>query len=157
MNFTNLSPIRKLGIAYAIMFFFIASLQYIPGVADENGSLWGLFTLDLYDDALHFFSGVWALIAALISTKAAVNFFKIFGIVYGLDGVMGLILGQAYLDGGIFIFGPTFYPFIVRFGANLPHIFIGGLAVWIGFVLAKRVLAAEEKVAAYFLKDNDRN
>ena len=140
--------IQKLGVAYAIMFFIVASLAHIPGVADENGSLWGLFVLDLYDDALHFFSGVWALVAAFISHKAAVNYFKLFGIIYGLDGVMGLFLGQAYLDGGIFIYGPTFYPFIVRFGANLPHIVIGGVAVWIGFKLAQRVMGNDQNVAA---------
>jgi len=134
--------IQKLGIAYAIMFFIVASLAHIPGVADENGSLWGLFVLDLYDDALHFFSGVWALVAALISHKAAVRFFQIFGVIYGLDGVMGLFLGQAYLDGGIFLYGPTFYPWIVRIGANLPHILIGGGAVWIGYVLIKKAIAS---------------
>lgn len=139
---SNMTLIQKLGIAYAIMFFIVASLAHIPGVADENGSLWGLFVLDLYDDSLHFFSGVWSLVAALISHKAATRFFQIFGVIYGLDGVMGLFLGQAYLDGGIFLYGITRYPFIVRFGANLPHILIGGIAVWIGYILIKRAIAS---------------
>lgn len=147
-KFSEMTLIQKLGIAYAIMFFIVASLAHIPGVADENGSLWGLFVLDLYDDGLHFFSGLWALVAALISHKAIVRYFQIFGVIYGLDGVMGLMLGQAYLDGGIFIYGVTMYPFIVRFGANLPHILIGGIAVWIGYVLAKRTGGPLYTVAA---------
>lgn len=147
-KFSDMTLIQKLGIAYAIMFFIVASLAHIPGVADENGSLWGLFVLDLYDDSLHFFSGVWALVAALISHKAAVRFFQIFGVIYGLDGVIGLIFGQAYLDGGLFLYGITRYPFIVRFGANLPHILIGGGAVWIGYVLIKRAIASNTNTMA---------
>jgi hypothetical protein len=58
--------------------------------------------------------------------------------VYLLDGIVGLIFGQAYLDLGIFIFGPADYPLLSRIGANAPHILIGGFATYIGYVLSKR-------------------
>ncbi len=123
---------------YAFMFFAIASLAYIPGLEDENGVLFGLFTLDLWDNLLHFFSGLWAAIAAYYSTRASINYFKLFGTLYGLDGVLGLLLGQGYLDAGLLIYGPTAYPLMTRVLANLPHIAIGGAAVFIGFVLTRR-------------------
>ena len=130
--------IRKLGWVYAVMFFFIAALAYIPGLATPDGDLFGLFHLDLYDDALHFASGLWAAIAAWHSTRATVNYFKIFGLLYGFDGVFGLIFGQGYLDAGIFLYGVTDLPLLVKIGANIPHIIIGGAAVYIGFVLSRQ-------------------
>lgn len=60
MKLSDINPARKLAWLYALMFFFIASLAYIPGVANADGELFGLFQLDLYDDALHFGSGLWA-------------------------------------------------------------------------------------------------
>jgi hypothetical protein len=137
--FKDINDIRKLGWLYALMFFFVASLAYIPGLANADGELFGLFQLDLYDDALHFASGLWAAIAAWRSTRATIFYFKTFGILYGLDGVLGLILGQGYLDGGIFLYGLTSLDFGVRFAANLPHIVIGGAAVLIGFVLSRKL------------------
>lgn len=131
--------IRKLGIFYFLMFLGVVSLSYIPGVNDENGLMFGLFELDLYDDALHFFSGLWAGIAGLISTNAAKTYFKLFGTLYFLDGVMGLFVGSGYLDFGIFINGVLDLDLTTRIFANLPHLIIGGFALYVGFVLAKKV------------------
>ena len=133
--------IQKLGIAYAIMFFGVVALNYMPFIHDENGMMFGLFSLQWYDDLLHGFSGLWVLAAALMSHRAAVLFFRIFGSIYLFDGVLGLVTGSGCLDGGIFIDG--FRPcsdieFPQRFFANLPHLLIGGGAVFIGFYLARR-------------------
>lgn len=138
--FKEINDLRKLGWLYALMFFVVASLDYIPGLTDGQGNLFGLFSLDLYDNSLHFASGLWAAIAAWHSTRATLFYFKTFGIVYGLDGVAGLIFGQGYLDGGIFLYGVTPLDFGVRFAANLPHIMIGGVAVLIGFVFSRKLV-----------------
>lgn len=134
--------IQKLGIAYAVMFFAVVGLNYLPFIHDENGMMFGLFSLQWYDDLLHGFSGLWVLIAAFVSHRAAVLFFKIFGSIYLFDGVLGLVTGSGCLDGGIFIDGFRSFSdveFPARFFANLPHLLIGGIAVYIGFVLARRV------------------
>jgi len=120
------------------MFFFLGSLSYIPWINDENGVTLGIFSLQWYDDALHYGSGLWAAIAAWRSFKDSAFYFKLFGIIYGLDGVMGFFLGQGYLDGGIFLKGITPLDLSTRFFANIPHIAIGGIAVLIGFVLSRR-------------------
>jgi len=136
--------IQKLGFAYAAMFFAIVGLNYLPFVHDANGMMFGLFSLQWYDDLLHGFSGLWVLIAALVSHRATVLFFKIFGSIYLFDGVLGLVTGSGCLDGGIFIDGFRSFNDVelpVRFFANLPHLLIGGIAVYIGFVLSKRVAA----------------
>ena len=130
--------VRKLAWVYAVMFVLLGSLRYLPFINDANGATLGIFSLQWYDDALHYASGIWAAIAAWRSYKSVTLYFKLFGVIYGLDGVMGFLLGQGYLDGGIFIFGITPLDWGLKFFANIPHITIGGLAVVIGFVVSRR-------------------
>lgn len=132
------STMQRLAWVYAILFGLLGSLSYIPFINDENGVTLGIFSLQWYDNVLHYASGLWAAIAAWRSQKDSVFYFKLFGIIYGLDGVMGFFLGQGYLDGGIFLQGVTALDWSFKFFANIPHIVIGGIAVFIGFVLSKR-------------------
>ena len=136
--------IRQLALIYFAMFVVIVAIGYMPGFEDDQGNLFGLFKLDLYDDSLHLASGIWAGIAGLISSRAARGYFRLFGPLYFLDGVLGLVTGSGYLDGGIFLYGPFDLPLQVRFFANLPHLLIGGFAIWAGYVFARqpRALAA---------------
>ena len=135
--------IRILAAAYAALFLFVVALGYLPGLTNTEGQLLGLFKIDLIDDALHFGSGVWAAVAAWHSTRASVQYFKLFGAVYTLDGVFGLLFGQGFLDGGIFTRGITPIDFGTRFAANLPHLLIGGIAVLIGFVVSRRYVSLD--------------
>jgi hypothetical protein len=142
-----MSLIQKLAVAYALLFFAVVAIGYVPAFNDADGNLFGLFSLQWYDDLLHAFSGVWALAAAFISHRQAVFYFKLFGSVYLFDGVLGLITGSGCLDAGIFINGFRSFDdieFPTRFFANAPHLAIGGFAVFVGFWLSKRV---SEKLA----------
>ena len=129
--------IQNLAWVYAGLFLFVVALGYIPGLTNSAGQLLGLFRIELKDDILHLASGLWAAVAGWLSVRASVFYFKLFGIIYGLDGVCGFLFGQGYLDGGIFFYGVTPLPLGIRFAANLPHMLIGGIAVWIGFVLSR--------------------
>ena len=71
-----MSLIQKLAIAYALMFFAVVAIGYVPAFNDADGNLFGLFSLQWYDDLLHAFSGVWALAAAFISHRQAVLLFQ---------------------------------------------------------------------------------
>jgi len=131
--------IQNLAWLYAIMFFFIGSLAHIHAFNDAEGYTFGIFKLEWWDDWLHYASGLWAAIAAWRSRGASVFYFKLFGIIYGLDGVMGFFLGMGYLDAGIFINGYTALDWGFKFFANIPHIAIGGIAMLIGFVLSRKL------------------
>ncbi|MDN2579321.1 hypothetical protein [Aquibium sp. ELW1220] len=134
-----MSLIQRLGLAYAVLFFLVVGIGYVPAFVDADGQLFGLFSLQWYDDLLHAFSGVWALVAAFVSHRASVLYFRLFGSVYLFDGVLGLVTGSGCLDGGIFVDGFRSFNDIelpVRFFANAPHLAIGGIAVLIGFWLA---------------------
>ena len=136
-----MAAVRKWGFAYAALFVAVVAVGYVPGFEDADGNLFGLFKLDLYDDALHLASGLWAGIAALISERAARGYFKLFGPLYLLDGVLGFFTGSGYLDGGIFLYGMLDLELQTRFFANLPHLVIGGLAAWVGYRLAPSAAA----------------
>ena len=129
--------VRAFARGYCVLFVAVVAVGHVPAFLDADGNLFGLFKLDLYDDSLHLASGIWAGIAAWLSYGASRAYFRLFGPLYFLDGVLGLITGSGYLDGGIFLYGPLDLPLLTRFFANLPHLIIGGLAIWVGYRLAK--------------------
>jgi len=129
---------RLIAIGYAVALGFAALLNYIPGLTDAQGRSFGIFELDIYDDMLHVASAAWAAIAAYWSRQASINFLKLFGTLYCLDGLMGLAIGSGYLDLGIVFYGVQNLPIGFKILANLPHIALGGFAIFAGFVLAKR-------------------
>ena len=135
--------IQNLAWLYAAMFTVLGSLRHIPWINDANGVTLGIFSLQWYDDLLHYASGAWAAWAAWRSFKDSTFYFKLFGIIYGLDGVLGFFLGQGYLDAGIFIYGYTPLSWSFKFFANIPHITIGSIAVFIGFYLSRKLTQNE--------------
>ena len=123
---------RTVAIGYFIILTLVAALNYIPGVRDADGLTFGIFALDIYDDALHAGSAVWALVAALVSTRAARMFLLLFGAVYLGDGLLGLATGSGYLDLGIWNYGIQDLDFVFKIKANTPHIALGGFALLMG-------------------------
>jgi len=130
--------LRVIAAVYAVLFALVTSLNYVPGLTDSQGRTFGLFALDVFDDALHAASGLWAALAAWWSTGTTLVFFRVFGTLYCLDGLLGLATGSGYLDLGILVHGVLDLPFVTRVLMNLPHIAIGGFAAFTGFVLARR-------------------
>ena len=107
-----------------------ASLNYVPGLTDSEGRAFGVFALDVFDDALHVASALWAGMAAFISSRASRIFLRYFGLLYLTDGLLGLAAGSGYLDLGIVHHGIVDLPFTFKVLANLPHIGGGLYAVY---------------------------
>ncbi len=128
---------QRIAVGFFIVLLGAASLNYIPGVTDEDGVAFGVFALDIFDDSLHLASAIWALAAALVSARAARLFLLIFGALYFADGAMGLAIGSGYLDFGIFNYGVQDLPFGFKILANLPHLGLGGVALLSGFFLGR--------------------
>lgn len=123
---------QKIALGYFVALTFVAALNYIPGLTDDQGRAFGIFALDIFDDALHLGSALWALAAALISKRSAKLFLTLFGALYLADGAMGLAVGSGYLDLGIFTNGVLDLPFGFKILANTPHIALGGFALYAG-------------------------
>lgn len=129
---------RWIALGYFVVLLGAAALNYIPGVTDEDGVAFGVFALDLFDDALHAASAAWALVAAIVSSRAARTFLILFGALYLGDGALGLATGSGYLDFGIFTYGVQDLDFGFKILANLPHIGLGAFALAAGLVPEQR-------------------
>ncbi|MEZ4104075.1 MAG: hypothetical protein R3B60_02180 [Candidatus Paceibacterota bacterium] len=89
---------------------------------------------------LHLLSGMWAATALWLSRNAMLYYFRIFGTVYFLDGVVGVIAGKAFLNLNLFDSHTHAHAEMsTRLLLNFPHLLIGGLAMLIGFVFYKKV------------------
>ncbi|MEM7178452.1 MAG: hypothetical protein AAF503_12190 [Pseudomonadota bacterium] len=129
-----MTAMQKLCFGYFVALMIAASLNYIPGLTDEAGLAFGIFALDIYDDALHVASALWALIAGILSHRAARSFMILFGLAYLGDGIFGFFTGYGFLDLGIFTNPSAGMDLSLgRVLANLPHLALGGIAVWAGF------------------------
>ena len=127
--------LRWIASGYFGALLLAAALNYVPGLTDENGLAFGVFALDIFDDTLHAASALWALVAGLLSHRASKVFLTYFGVIYLADGLMGLVTGSGYLDFGIFTNGVLDLPFTFKILTNLPHLGLGGFAVFAAFLL----------------------
>ena len=129
-----MNNLQNVCLCYCGALMIAASPNYIPGLTDENGLTLGIFALDIYDDALHVASALWAFMAGILSRRAARSFLILFGLAYFSDGTLGVFTGYGFLDLGIFTntsLGTDWS--LLRFLANVPHLALGGVAVWAGF------------------------
>ena len=138
------------GIAWGFVAFFAfsVSLAYIPFIRDDSGRIFGFFRLDFPGNLLHVLSGLWAAAAAWHSSNASLFYFRVFGTAYFLDGVVGIVVGKAYLN--LNIFNPNtdaVTDMFTRVVLNTPHLVIGGTAMYVGFVLSKKLLGPQEQMA----------
>lgn len=133
-----MTALRITSFGFFVVLLAAAGLNYIPGLTDDDGLAFGVFALDIFDDSLHVVSALWALVAGMISHRAARTFLLLFGALYLGDGLLGLATGSGYLDFGIFNHGVLDLPFGFKILANLPHIGLGGIAVLSGMFLDRR-------------------
>ena len=125
-----MGKLRWIALVYMLILLAAASLNYVPGLTDAEGRAFGIFALDIYDDALHVASAMWAGIAAAVSSRAARTFLLYFGLLYLSDGLLGLAVGSGYLDLGIVNHGVLHLPLSFKILANLPHIGGGAFAIF---------------------------
>lgn len=133
-----MSRLRLLAFLYFFALLGAAALNYAPGITDAEGRAFGIFALDIFDDALHLVSALWALAAALVSARASRLFLILFGALYLADGALGFVTGSGYLDLGILRWGWLPWDTAMRILANAPHIVLGGVALAGGLLLERR-------------------
>lgn len=125
----RLTPPQAAALAFAAILLFAAATDFIPAFRDAEGRVFGLFRLDVYKDALHLASGLWALAAALWSRDAALTFLRAFGAIYLLDGVVGVFTGSSVLDLSLVLKGFQDSPLL----SNGPHLSLGLAGVVLGW------------------------
>ena len=125
-----MNRLRLTAAIYFLVLLFAALLNYLPFIPETYGKTFGIFALDIYDDALHLASAIWAGIAAWMGARAARSFLFAFGLLYFADGLLGLVTGSGYLDLSIVNYGIQDLPLGFKIMANLPHLGLGGIAVF---------------------------
>ena len=85
MPVAKISTIQKVAWGYGLLFLGVYSLDFVPGVMDANGKMFGLFSMTRLVDMGHLALGALAVICALISKRAARFYFWMLGVVYGAD------------------------------------------------------------------------
>jgi hypothetical protein len=129
-----MNRLRLIAFIYFLVLLIAASLNYLPGIPVADGKTFGIFALDIHDDALPLVSAIWAGLATWLGARASRFYLLYFGLIYFGDGLLGLITGSGYLDLGIFNYGIQDLPLGFKIMANLPHLALGGIAVFSSLV-----------------------
>lgn len=115
----KITTIQKCAWGFAALFLGVYLLDYVPGIMDANGLMFGLFHMTRIVDLGHLGAGTLAVIGALISARAARIYFYVLGVWYSID-VLTYFFGHLQTM-------PLFKNFLI----NLPHILILIAAFWI--------------------------
>jgi hypothetical protein len=119
------STIQKCAFGFAALFLGVYLLDYVPGIMDQNGLMFGLFHMTRIVDIGHLALGSLALIAALSSARIARIYFWVLGVWYTIDVVT-------------FFFGHLHsLSLLVNILTNLPHLLIFVAAYWIALNVGK--------------------
>jgi hypothetical protein len=122
--------IQKRAFGFAVRFLGVYSLDYVPGIMDKNGLMFGLFHMSRLIDLGHLGAGSLALISALVSAKLARIYFWILGIRCTIDVL-------TYFFGHLHSLSLTTNVLV-----NLPHILVSITAYWIALRVEKPNAAA---------------
>ncbi|MGA3225774.1 MAG: hypothetical protein ABSC65_18560 [Acidobacteriaceae bacterium] len=109
---SRFSTIQKCAFAFALLFLAVYSLDFVPGVMDANGKMFGLFSMTTFVDVGHLGLGLLALISGFVGPKAARVYFWFLGFFYAADVI-------TYAIRHLHLISPTTNVLV-----NLPHIVI---------------------------------
>lgn len=115
----HFSTIQKFAFGFAAVFLAVYLMDYVPGVMDSNGLMFGLYHMSTLIDLGHLAAGSLGLISGFVSAKMARIYFWCLGIAYTLDVVIYFFTHLNSL------------PLKTNFLANLPHIIIFIAAYWV--------------------------
>jgi hypothetical protein len=85
------STIQKCAFGFALLFLAVYSLDYVPGIMDANGKMFGLFSMTTFVDLGHLGLGTLALISGFVGPKAARVYFWFLGFFYAADVITYVI------------------------------------------------------------------
>jgi|SRR3989344_5868447 len=114
--------VQKIAWIFGIVVLVVGVLGFVPGITME-GMLLGIFQVDAMHNIVHILTGILAIAAAMGTGTYARLYFKVFGVVYGLVAVLGLVT-----DGSVL--GMT-----MNMADHLLHVLITAFALYVGFAM----------------------
>ena len=82
------ATIQKCAFGFALLFLFVYSLDYVPGIMDSNGKMFGLFSMTTFVDVGHLGLGLLALISGFAGPRVSRVYFWFLGFFYAADVIV---------------------------------------------------------------------
>ena len=121
----SFSTIQKCAFGFAVLFLAVYSLDYVPGIMDANGKMFGLFSMTTFVDVGHLGLGMLALISGFVGPRTARVYFWFLGFFYAADVI-------TYAIRHLHLISP-----ITNLLVNMPHMVISIAAFLIAINVGK--------------------
>jgi hypothetical protein len=121
----SFSTIQKCALGFALLFLAVYSLDYVPGIMDANGKMFGLFSMTTFVDIGHLGLGTLALISGFVGPRTARVYFWFLGFFYAADVI-------TYVVRHLHLISP-----VTNLLVNMPHMVISIAAFLIAINVGK--------------------
>ena len=121
--------IQKLAWIFSVVFLSLGVLGFVPGITSD-GMLLGIFEVDMVHNIIHLVSGAVFAYAAMQSAKMSKMVFKVFGVIYAIVAVVGLMQGDTVL--GLIA---------TNMADHVPHVILAVAMLYIGFGMKEKMMA----------------
>ena len=129
----SFTRIQKCAFGFALLFLFVYSLDYVPGIMDSNGKMFGLFSMTTFVDIGHLGLGLLALISGFVGPRTSRGYFWFLGFFYAAD-VINYVIRHLHLISPV-----------TNLLVNTPHMLVSIAAFIIAINVGKHL--ANEPVA----------
>jgi hypothetical protein len=129
----SFTRIQKCAFGFALLFLFVYSLDYVPGIMDSNGKMFGLFSMTTFVDIGHLGLGLLALISGFVGPRTSRGYFWFLGFFYAAD-VINYVIRHLHLISPV-----------TNLLVNMPHMLVSIAACIIAINVGKHL--ANEPVA----------
>jgi hypothetical protein len=120
--------VKTAAVLFGIVFILIGILGFVPGIT-TNEMLLGIFHVNAAHNVVHLLSGAVALFTGMTSFGASRMYFRIFGVIYGLVAILGLMnMGQHTMLLGLISNNDA---------DTFLHIAIAAVSLFLGFMPAR--------------------
>ena len=126
----QITTIQRCAWGFAALFLGVYLLDYVPGIMNANGLMFGLFHMTRIVDLGHLGAGALAVIGALTSARGARIYFYVLGTWYLIDVAVYFV---SHLQN---------IPLRTNILVNLPHILIFIAAFWIAAKVSRNLAQA---------------
>lgn len=111
--------LRMIAILFGIGFIFAGVAGFLPSF-NQNGLLFGYFSVDMMHNVVHLVTGVIAIMCA-VNHRATKMFFIVFGIIYAVVAIAGF-MNSPYMAG-----------MQMNQADNILHVVIAAVSLFLGF------------------------
>jgi hypothetical protein len=123
----SFTTIQKCAFGFALLFLFVYSLDYVPGIMDSNGKMFGLFSMTTFVDIGHLGLGLLALISGFVGSRTSRVYFWFLGFFYAADVII-------YAIRHLHLISP-----ITNLLVNMPHMLVSIAAFLIAINVGKHI------------------